>query len=613
MSESAPLSGFQAAVGASQQSRVASWQRLLVLAAGKSHAFWIGVALLLVSPSLATGWVADDYLQLLALRPQSGIQGLTQRPWDLFRFASGDPHAARQLMEQGVFPWWADLHVRLAFFRPLSSLTHVLDAWLWPSSSVAMHAHNLFWFAALLVGVGLCYRTLTTSPLAAGLALALFAVDDVHAPVVGWISNRNMVIALALAAPGLLHHHRWCSTGARRSAWIAHGCIALGLAAGEAGLAIVCYLGAYALCLDTRPSWPRVRSLLGYLGVVLLWRIIYVIGSYGASGSGLYVDPAADPAAFAHVAGSRFLVLALALFGLPWSDLWELYPLLSPALQPAVLALSVALLLTLVLLAWPALRSRARARFWLVGCLASLMPLCATFPHDRLLLAPSIGAAALLAELIEHTVSADRPAHARSAMPFLLTVHALLAPIACGYRAAMVGQLDQLLRVQNATLPASPSVRGQTWALLNPPVDPFAAYVGPYRELHGLPRPRAFYWLATGVSELRVTTTDEHTLSIRPRDGFLWSSSQRMLRSSTSAPTTWAMPLELGEATFAVREWTRDGRPAEVSVRFKKSLRDASLSLMQWAGPGYVKFVPPEPGASVVVPAVDVISVLTGR
>lgn len=586
-------------------------RRVLRLAAGGSHAFWTGVGLLLVSPALWAGWVADDYLQLLALRAQPGIAGLSQRRFDLFRFATGDPHAARQLIEQGIFPWWVDLRVRLAFFRPLSSLTHALDGWLWPNSSFLMHAHSLLWFGVLLVGVGLCYKALTSSAVAAGLALALFAVDDVHAPVVGWISNRNMVVALALSVPALLNHHRWRRSGQTRAAWFAHGCFALGLAAGEAALTLVAYLAAYALFLETASARRRVVSVLGYLAIVLLWRLVYTQSGYGAVGSGVYVDPALHPGEFLHLGSSRVLVLALALFGAPWSDLWELYPLVSPYLQPALLVFAGGVLVALGALAWPTLRARPTARFWLLGCLGSLLPVCATFPHDRLLLAPSIGGAALLAEVIEHALSA---ASWRSTcvVTVLLPLHLLLAPLFCGFRAATVGHLDELLRAEDATLPRSKALREQTLVLLNPPLDPYAAYLGPFRELHGIPRPRALYWLATGVSELRVTTLDNHTLSIRPREGYLWSSSQRMLRAPSSDPRTWATPLELAEATFTVGNVTTDGRPEEVLVRFKRDLRDRKLTFMRWVGPGYVSFAPPERGTSVVIPAVDVLAALGG-
>jgi hypothetical protein len=587
------------------------WHQLLRLVGTRSPAFWIGSALLLASPSLFAGWVADDYLLLISLQERPRIAGLALRPLDLFRFASGDPGAARDLMEQGVFPWWADLHVRLAFFRPFSSLTHGLDGWLWPSSAFSMHAHSLVWFGALASMVALCFRALASSALVAGLALALFCLDDVHAPVVGWISNRNTIVALALALPALLHHHRWRRTGQRQSAWIAHGCLALGLGGAEAALMIVPYLGAYAVFLDDAPKASRLRSLLGYFAVVLVWRALYARGGYGAVGSGLYVDPSHDLGGFLTVAPSRFVVLLLGLFGLPWSDFWELYPLASPALQPALLAFAGLALAALGAVAWPVLRHRRSARFWLAGSLGAVIPVCTTFPHDRLLLGPSIGAAALLAEVIEHTLSFDTWRISRWGVPVLMALHLLLAPFAFCYRAATVGHLDGLLRAADATLPRAAAVRERTLVLLNPPLDPFAAYLAPYRELHGVPRPHALYWLATGVSELRVTTIDEHTLSIRPREGYLKSSSQRLLRSPS--PSAWTTPLALREATFTVRGVTKDGRPEELVVRFNSRLSDPQLAFMRWKGPGYVPFELPEVGTSVLVPAVDLLSALRGR
>lgn len=587
------------------------WQRLLLAVGTRPPVVWLALGLLLTSPALTTGWVADDYIHLLSLRERPGLAGIAHHPLDLFRFADGDARAARELMEQGVFPWWADLEVRLAFFRPLASLTHALDAWLWPSSSFAMHAHSLLWFAALLAGVGLSFKALTSSTLTAGLALALFAVDDAHASAAGWLANRNALVALALSVPALVHHDAWRRTGRKASAWIAHGCFALGLAGGETATMIAAYLAAYALFLDGTTARRRIQSLLGYASILLLWRVLYSHLGYGAVGSGLYVDPGLDPWSFLRSAGPRFLTLLLALFWLPWSDFWELYPDLSPALQPALLAFAGAVLSALGALSMPALRSRRTARFWLFGCVASVIPACAAFPHDRLLLGPSIGGAAFLAEVLQHTLALGAAGPlGRAGAKLLLGFHLLLAPFLCLFRAASVGHMDELLRAQDATLPHGASIRDRTLVLLNPALDPFAAYLAPYRELHGLTRPRALYWLATGVSELHVTRVDQHTLSVRPRNGYLWSASQRMLRSPS--PHAWRTPLALNEATFEVRALTLDGRPAEVQVRFREALGDPSLTFMRWAGAGYVDFVPPDVGHSVVIPAVDLRAAFGG-
>ena len=46
--------------------------------------------------------------------------------------------------------YFTDPGLRVAFFRPLSSLSHRLDLALWPASPQLMYLHSLAWFGALL-------------------------------------------------------------------------------------------------------------------------------------------------------------------------------------------------------------------------------------------------------------------------------------------------------------------------------------------------------------------------------------------------------------------------------------------------------------------------------
>jgi hypothetical protein len=79
-----------------------------------------------------------------------------------------------------------------------------------------------------------------------------------------------------------------------------------------------------------------------------------------------------------------------------------------------------------------------------------------------------------------------------------------------------------------------------------------------------------------------------------------------------------ARPLALGEtvhvdaATFEVTALTPDGRPAEVTVRFRISLDDPTLLLMRWERTGYVRFEPPAPGEVTILPAADFVQILSG-
>jgi hypothetical protein len=85
------------------------------------------LALLLVSPCLGTGPMGDDYMHMARVDPRLHAPGFTYAPLDLFTFVSGDPSQRAVLLEEGVFGWWMAPDFRMSFWRPLSSLTHVLD------------------------------------------------------------------------------------------------------------------------------------------------------------------------------------------------------------------------------------------------------------------------------------------------------------------------------------------------------------------------------------------------------------------------------------------------------------------------------------------------------
>jgi hypothetical protein len=165
------------------------------------------------------------------------------------------------------------------------------------------------------------------------------------------------------------------------------------------------------------------------------------------------------------------------------------------------------------------------------------------------------------------------------------------------------------LRASDATLPSGPGVEAQTIILLNPPLDPFAAYLPVYREAGGVARPRQQLWLATGVSDLFVTTLDEHRLALRPEDGFLSSSMQLMLRSVRQASVRGEQ-VQLDGASVQVTELTGDGRPLQIVVRFDRSLADPSLVWRRWQHTGYAPFVLPAIGKTVVLPKADVLDLL---
>src|SRR5690606_24868455 len=106
----------------------------------------------------------------------------------------------------------------------------------------------------------------------------LYALDDVHGPTVGWIANRQAVIAAVFGLLAVLLHHRARAAphGDRRARALAVVAFAAGLAAGESGLGALAYLVAHALCLDPAPRRARVTALAPYALVAAAWAALYV-------------------------------------------------------------------------------------------------------------------------------------------------------------------------------------------------------------------------------------------------------------------------------------------------------------------------------------------------
>lgn len=571
----------------------------------------IGLALVLLAPCITTGFVADDLVHKAMLSGAPGMPALARHPLDLFRFASGDPTAARALVDSGVFPWWTEPNVRLSFFRPLASFTHWLDYRLWPDSALAMHLHSLLWYALLLTVVAALYRRFARPGSAAVLPLLLFAIDDAHAPAVGWIANRNALIALTLSLPALALHDRARREGGRSARPLAALVLLAGLCAGEAALVTLAYLVAYAVFLDRGRWTARLGALWPYAAVMVGWRAACAALGYGVSGSGLYVDPITAPLAFARATFERLPVLVLGELALPWADLWEVYPLAVPVLRPLVFLLALAVTAGFFAVAWPLLRESGRARFWALGSVLALLPTCATFPHDRLLLGAGIGAMAVVAELLLPVVVEFRGAWRRRAVYALGVVHIVLAALLSPIRASHVGDLSRPLKTAADTLAAVPDVARRSVVLVNPPIDPFAAYLPVYLEADGRPRPQRLLWLATGVSELTLTVIDERTVRVHAKDGFLSSSSQCLLRDPRRSPAL-GEHIELSLARIQVVRLTADRRPMEIDVEFREPIRSDELVWMQWDGAGYAPFAVPSQGASTVVPRVNVASALFG-
>src|SRR5262249_5455331 len=141
----------------------------------------IPIALVLMLPALATGYVLDDFLFRAMKDAPASLSGLARDPFHLYDLTGRSDALLALRQEGGDLPWYTDVAYRISFFRPLSSLSLWIDLALSPRSGLFAHLQSFAWFAVLLGALHRLYRRLATSPFVAGLALLLACVDETHA------------------------------------------------------------------------------------------------------------------------------------------------------------------------------------------------------------------------------------------------------------------------------------------------------------------------------------------------------------------------------------------------------------------------------------------------
>ena len=566
------------------------------------------LALILVSPSLGVGPLGDDYMHLARVDPRLDVPGFRYAPFDLFTFVSGDPSQRAVLREEGVFGWWMSPDFRMSFWRPLSSLTHVLDHLLWPRSSVLAHAHSMLWFAALLAVLTVLYRRFHI-PWIAHLALLLYAIDDAHGWPVGWTANRNALVAATLAFAALIAHDRARRDRWRPGRWLAPALFGMALLAGEAALAVTGYLFAHALFIDDGPLARRLARLWPYAALALAWLAAYRALGYGTAGGSMYLNPVDEPALYLRALAERLPVMAAAQIGLSVADIWLALP--PPAQLASYLLALVALVVFAVLLA-PLWRRLPACRFWALGAVLALPPVCATFPMDRLLVFAGVGAMATIALVFAEWLEGTAPVLPRARRGLLATIavsllallHLVLAPLLLPLRVLTVELLAQMGERLEASFPKDEALRGKTLVILSSVAEltTFAPWM--QRQALGVPRPRHMRVLATCFANVHVSRLDATTLRLRPERGFLDNELLRMARG-LSRPFRRGDEIVLSDLRVRVHEVTADGRPAEVDFDFGVPLEHASLLWTRvQAGGALVPWSPPAVGGSQVLPSI---------
>ncbi len=572
---------------------------------------WIltALAMLLAVPSLWVGWQLDDHWHRMMIRGWPGYPGLYQTFWDQFTFGDGNPERTQRFLDYGFFPWWHELESCTLPWRPVGTLTHWFDYLVWPQSPFLMHLHSLLWFGAMVAAAAVLYRRLMTPAWVAGAAALMFAFDDAHGWAVGWLANRNAINSAFFGVLTLIAHDQWRRSESSWGAFLAPIWFVLAMLSAEASLAVCAYLFAYAVFLEPTFHNPKngakplkthlfsLAALAPYVVIAVLWQILYKALGFGAWGLGLYIDPGRDPLRFLGAVVERGPYLLLGQWAFPPSDI---YVWLTESGQRGMWLAAVLSLAVLTIVMLPRLWRSASARFWFVGMIGSLIPVCSTLPQDRLLFFIGLGAFPLIAEFFASVFdSARKSRRITVAIALLLVViHGPMAAIALPIRAYSPTIMQQVVDCIR-TAPLGEEVAKQTVVIVNAPSHFYAMYLPIIRTLDGEtppkrvrslgPNPESFGFEAV---PMKIERVDDRTLRITPEGGY---EARPVLRDPGN-------PLDLGDEirvegmTVKITGMTARGNAGEATFRFDVPLDDSSLCWLQWKDNTLVPFEVPKVG-----------------
>lgn len=603
------------------------------------------VAAILASlPAVGRGLLNDDYMQrAVAVGSSPFVERLAAKglapgrstalaPVLTDLYVAVDPERNLEaLRTYGALPWWTYEGYRVAFFRPVAALTHWLDHQFFPDSPALMHVHSILWFATVVWLVAVLYRRFIDVAPVAGLAALLFVLEDGSFFPTMWLANRNLLICLFFGILAVVLHDRWRRDRWRPGVFLTPVCLLLSVLSAEAGIATVAYLFAYEAVLMTGRWRGRALALAPAVGVVVLWRLVYNVLGYGASGGGFYFDPVREPLGYVLACLQR----APFLLAGQWTTIPpELYSFLPPTSKLALWFVLSVLTVLIPLLLWRFLRTHRCSRFWFVGMVLAAVPFCATLPMSRSLLFVAIGAFGLISEFIagwfadawDDTGRVTRvraiyasPTWLRGSARNLCAVFVVVhLPLAAAGRVMAPRVADRMQERVARTMDLGPlkGVEQQDVVVVNPPNPASFLYEPFVRAAEEQTLPRGFRLLVPGFGEVEVARPSANVLIVRSVSQGLFDCQRQGARadfvyffrylSDFRGP---GHPLNVGDRivvdrmTAHVLAVDEGGLPQEVAFEFAVPLDDASLKWLwwDWDKRRYRPFAPPPVGETVTL------------
>ncbi len=581
------------------------------------------IALILTLPVLSQGLQFDDcHHRVLFL---DDIDGVAPKDFPLYKkkdfsifgmfsLSDGNPSRNIELLDYGL-PWWTYKNLRISFLRPISELSLWIDYTLWPDVPVLMHLQNIFLYAIIVAALVILFRRIMGNCMLAGLAAFLYAISRTHNDSLNMVASRNALLATFFGIVVLIVFDRVQKDEWRKGLLIGPLFLAFALLSAEYAVVTTAYLFSYSLFLDPRSIRRKVISLLPYALVSIIWLTIYKAAGFGSGGSGFYIDPIGNPLQFLKSLIDRLP----ALLSAQWSALPPIGygPLASSSHKTTIWIFSLVLLVIIGITISPFLKKDASARFWALGVVLALIPMCATIPDERLLIFAGIGVYGLLAQILSpifiheidwspNTLFAKE--FVKAVAMILAFMHVFISPLLLFITPFYTRTFFDHMVVKPATsISADYQYSKQSVIMINPPSVLFTSYMSAVRIIYGLPIPAHTWVLASGSGSMLLSRLDKFTIEIDLEGGFMAADFDRIYRDS-SHPLKKGEQVELSGMMATVLTLTEDQRPQKVAFRFEKPLEDESLKFLAWNKNTTYNVRLPDIGESISLLKQDLIS-----
>lgn len=331
---------------------------------------------------------------------------------------------------------------------------------------------------------------------------------------------------------------------------------------------------------------------------------------YGTRHSGLYSDPFRNPAGFAMDIALNLPALVQAQLGILSSNAYVVVP---QRYQYILHAFDYVMIVLFAIAFFPVLRESKLARFWALGMVLSLPPVCATVPNDRLLCPAGIGGMALVGHFLEYAFArwneqprTRRLRFVRGMAIFLIFTHAFIGPLSLPFNSTSVRLFGLLVDSGIRRLPLEESIQDDSIIVVNPKVDAYTITIPAVQSSRRAPVPRHIWGLNAGLGEVIVRRTDATTLEIGVPEGFF----PKPFGVAFHGPSDpWWVGRIARNADFeaTVLELTEDARPRRIRFVFNRPLEDPSYRWFCFGERNLEPFPLPAVGETVTLPGRTIV------